>query len=257
MLRKKEGETGKLETPKESSCRGNSASQAARSLRAERQTYMLTLQELKRIADIPVSGEKLPTAKQLRITGLLIAQEQLGKDAEISVFQNGCVLYQVGTHSTVFSLHLCRDYFYISEDGETCLPGQFFEHEQWYLRLILEGEDRLGRNHEERERHWNVSYSTISGDWPVTGELPESVLEHLEKQETMTEIFQGLPERQKYILRQYYLQEKTQKQISGELGISQQAVSAIISRAIRSIRKSYPDLREYPGRGICCREERA
>ena len=37
-------------------------------------------------------------------------------------------------------------------------PEQFFENREWYLRLVLEGEDRLNRNHEEKERSWNVSY---------------------------------------------------------------------------------------------------
>ena len=45
---------------------------------------MLTLQELKKITDMPGDREKLPTAKQLRITGLVVAQKQLGQEAEIS-----------------------------------------------------------------------------------------------------------------------------------------------------------------------------
>lgn len=109
----------------------------------------------------------------------------------------------------------------------------------WYLRLVLEREDRLNRNHEEKERNWNISYSAISEDWFAMENLTESVLEQLAKQETVAEILQDLSERQKCIIQKYYLQEETQEQISNELGISQQAVSATISHAIRMIRSNY------------------
>ncbi len=202
---------------------------------------MLTLQELKKITDMPGDREKLPTAKQLRITGLVVAQKQLGQEAEISAYRNGCALYQVGKRSTVFFLHPCRDYYYKSGDGIVCLPEQYFDRERWYLRLVLEGEDRLDRNCEEKERSWKVSYSTVAEDWSAMGNLTESMLEQVTKQETVAEILQVLTARQKYIIQKYYLEEETQEQISSELEISQQAVSAMLSQSIRNIRKNYPD----------------
>ena len=202
---------------------------------------MLTLQELKKITDMPGDREKLPTAKQLRITGLVVAQKQLGQEAEISAYRNGCALYQVGKRSTVFFLHPCRDYYYKSGDGIVCLPEQYFDRERWYLRLVLEGEDRLDRNCEEMERSWKVSYSTVAEDWSAMGNLTESMLEQVTKQETVAEILQVLTARQKYIIQKYYLEEETQEQISSELEISQQAVSAMLSQSIRNIRKNYPD----------------
>ena len=69
---------------------------------------MLTLQELKRIVDVPGFGVKLPTAKQLRASRSVIAQERLGLDSEISAYQSGYVLYQVEKYFTVFLLHSCR-----------------------------------------------------------------------------------------------------------------------------------------------------
>lgn len=217
---------------------------------------MLTLQELKKITDMPGDGEKLPTAKQLRITGLVVAQKQLGQEAEISAYRNGCALYQVGKRSTVFFLHPCRDYLYISDGSAVCLPEQFFEHERWYLRLVLEGEDRLNRNNEERERSRNISYSAISEDWDVMGDWPESVIEQMVKRETVIEILYDLTERQKCIIQKYYLQEETQEQISEELGISQQAVSATISQTICSIRKKYSTFQKLSDNRIFCEESK-
>lgn len=40
-------------------------------------------------------------------------------------------------------------------------------------------------------------------------------------------------------MQKYFLQEKTQKQISEELGISNPAVSLILFRAVRRIRRKY------------------
>lgn len=218
---------------------------------------MLTLQELKQIVDVPGFGRKLPTAKQLREFKLEIAKKRLGMDSEIIVYQNGYALYHVEKHSTVFKLHSCRDYLYMAGGNALRLSEQFFGNKEWYLRLVLEGEDRLNRNHEEKERSWKISYSAISEDWSAMENLTESVLEKLEMQETVEEILESLPERQKYIIQKYYLQEETQEQISNELGISQQAVSTMISQTIRSICKNYLAFQNLSGNSICYREGRS
>ena len=217
---------------------------------------MLTLQELKQIVDVPDFGVKLPTAKQLRTSRSAIAQERLGLDSEISAYQSGHVLYQVGKHFTVFPLHSCRDYLYLADRKTVILPERFFKNREWYLRLVLEGEDRLNRNHEEKERSWNVSYSAVSEDWLTVKNQAESMLEHLTMQETVAEILGRLSARQKYVIQKYYLQEETQEQISKELGISQQAVSAVISQAIRNIRKNYPAFQNLTASGVCYGEGR-
>ena len=217
---------------------------------------MLTLQELKRIVDVPGFEVKLPTAKQLRSSRSAIAQKRLGLDSEISAYQSGYALYQVGKHFTVFLLHSCRDYLYLADGKTVILPEQFFENREWYLRLVLEGEDRLNRNHEEKERSWNVSYSAVSEDWLAMENLTESMLEHLTRQETVAEILGILSARQKYVIQKYYLQEETQEQISKELGISQQAVSLVISQAIRCIRKNHPIFQNHTANGICYGEGR-
>ncbi len=200
---------------------------------------MLTLQELKRITAIPENQGKLPTARQLRESGSVVARERFGEEAEISVYRDGCVLYQAGSHSTVFSLHSCRGYSYLSDGGPVHLPEQYFGKEKWYLRLVLEGEDRLDRNHEERERNWKVSYSAVSEEWAAMEDLTQTAIEHLVMWETVEEMLQVLTEKQKTVVCRYYLQEKTQTQIAEELGISRLAVRDLLFRAVSKIRKRY------------------
>lgn len=199
---------------------------------------MLTLQELKRRVDVPDSGMKIPSGKELRETGHIVASKKLGMDAEICVYRCGYAVYQICGRSTVFSIHSCGEYFYLSDGKAFHLPGEFFESEEWYLRLMLEGEDRLNRNQEERER--NLSYSIVSEEWAVMEDFSESVLEHLMKQETVGEMLCLLTKKQRTVIQEYYLQGKTQMQISNELGISRSAVSDSIFHAVCKIRKKYP-----------------
>lgn len=200
---------------------------------------MLTLRELKKEVEMSKIGEKVPTAKQLRESGRLIEMEKMGKDAEICVYQNGYVLYRVGRHSTVFPLYLCGDYLYMSGKNVVCLAEQFFENEKWSLRLMLEGEDRLNRNQDEKERRWNIPCDLISEKFVVEDHLIESILERIEEQEMVEKVLQSLTGRQREVVKKYFLQEKTQREISEELGMTHPAVSMILFRAIRRIRRKY------------------
>jgi RNA polymerase sigma factor, sigma-70 family len=195
---------------------------------------------LKQFVGEPGDRGKLPTARQLRESGAVVARERFGGEAEISVYQDGCVLYQVGSRATVFSIRSCGDYFYTSDGDAVHLPGQYFDRERWYLRLVLEGEDRLDRNREEKERSRKVSYSAESEEWAVMEDAAEPAIERLARQETVEEMLQTLTEKQKTVICGYYLQEKTQGQIAEELGISRHAVRDSLLRAVNKIRKKYP-----------------
>lgn len=207
---------------------------------------MRTLQELRKITAQAKDSWKPPTAKQLRESGRVIIQKQLGQRAKISVYQNGYVLYQVENHSTVFFLPSCQDYSYILDGKTVCLPEQYFDRENWYLRLVLEGEDRLSRNFEERERNWTISYDTLSENGIVMKNLTESTAEHVTREEMIEQLLQNLTKKQRCVIQKYYLQEKTQRQISKELGISQQAVSSMLSQAISNIQKKHQVCQNHP-----------
>ena len=200
---------------------------------------MLTLQELKQIVDATEHGCKAPTAKHLKEAGEIIEREKLGKNVEITVYKNGYVLYQVGRHATVFPLHICENYLYPSNSAPVRLTGAVFEEEAWYLRPALEGEDRLSRNQEERERDNTISYSAVSEEWNVMEDGGISIQEQFENRETVQEILRLLTDRQRVVVSRFFLQGKTQRQISRELGISSPAVSTILSRAVQRIRKQY------------------
>lgn len=131
---------------------------------------MLTLRTLKELIDTPKRGEKLPTPKQLR-TGEspVVAHKITGagvNEVHIIVYQSGYAVYGIGNRATVFPVNLELGYGYSSvtekkrkedekyntwnpetglrEKKYFCeLEESFFEKEEWYLRLMLIGEDRL------------------------------------------------------------------------------------------------------------------
>ena len=200
---------------------------------------MLTLEELKGITEIPERRIKMPTAKNLRETGRAVAEKKLENNTWITVYQNGYALYHACGHSTVFSIHTCGAYLYVSSGISSYLPEQFFEKEPWYVRLVLEGEDRLDRNQRAKEQERNVSYNAISEEWEVMGNERENPLESLVERESRKEILRCLTERQKAAVSLCFFQQKSRKEAAKELGISSPAVSTILSQAARRLREKY------------------
>ena len=86
---------------------------------------------------------------------------------------------------------------YVSNGVSSYLPEHFFEKEPWYVRLVLEGEDRLDRNQRAKEQERTVSYSAISEEWEVIGNVEGNPLEYLVYRENRKEILHCLTERQR------------------------------------------------------------
>ena len=201
---------------------------------------MLTLRELRNMVEVAEVEGRVPSVKALLESDIPIAvKETLGEQAEISVYQNGLVLYRVGNRATVFPLHTCTEYIY--ESGEEIFANineRFFDNENWYIRLILEGEDRLAKNQEVRNGKKTISYSAVAEDWDVLGE-EDTTLAGMILCETMEEALLPLTENQRYVLKRHYLDGITQRIIAKELGVSNQAVSDMIRKAIRKVQKAY------------------
>lgn len=201
---------------------------------------MLTLQELKEITETTKHGIKMPTARNLRETGKTVAEKHLKNDTWITSYQNGYALYHASGHSTVFPIHTCGAYLYVSNGVSSNLPEHFFEKEPWYVRLVFEGEDRLDRNQRAKEQERTVSYSAVSEEWEAIGNAGGNPLEYLVHRENRKEILHCLTERQRAAVSLCFFQQKSRKEAARELGISSPAVSTILLQAARRLRKKYP-----------------
>lgn len=199
---------------------------------------MPTLQEVKQLVETPESGAGTPSAKHMKDFGNVLLCRRMGKGARLTVYREGYAVYEIDKNATVFPVAACGDYEY-GDAGRGCsyIRGDYFDGLAWYIRLVLEGEDRLCRNRESYEREKKISYSAVSEEWPVLEDLEESVLERLIREETVNGLLSLLTERQRVIIIQFYFQKKTQREISEEFEITPAAVRRIRAQAIRRIQK--------------------
>lgn len=203
---------------------------------------MLTLAELKHFMPVPVLEQNYPTAKYLKTHGTILVSKSIAKNVKISVYQNGYALYEIAGLATVFPVWDCQNYHYEMEENE--ISEQWFEKEAWYLRLILEGEDRINRNLEARQQRKNISYSAVSEEWGVLSYLETTVLETTIRKETLQELLGLLTDRQKEVILQYFWEQKSQSEIAEKLSISHAAVSKILTRAINRLRRKCMEWKE-------------
>lgn len=204
--------------------------------------FMLTLWEIKQNVKNPGRCRKVPTAKYLQDVEEIVASRRIGKEAEVTAYQCGYAVYRIGKYATVFSIHSCGDYLYFSCGKILCIEEHFFDCQEWYVRLVLEGEDRVSRNRESQEQEKNISYSAVSEEWELIADLEKSPLEQIIMQESVGEMLELLTEKQRLIIRQFFFYRKTQKEIAKELGVAAPIISKTISNSIRQIRKKYPDI---------------
>ena len=99
------------------------------------------------------------------------------------------------------------EYQYNAEQAD-CISEEFFNQREWYIRLVLEGEDRLSRNVESKEQGWTISYSDVSEEWGMLQTEEKSPLEILVGRESVNEIFEVLTELQKRVFLRMFLSSK-------------------------------------------------
>lgn len=199
---------------------------------------MLTLRELKNMADTAPPGQKTPTARELRSAGEMIAEKKIGGNAGIAAYRNGYAVYYADRGATVFRIHACSGYSYDSCTSPHDVGGGMFDREAWYLRLVLEGEDRLARNLASREQDWKVSYSAESEEWGKLNSGAEGVLDRIICAEAVESLLSALTEKQRRVSVLFYLEQKTERQIAAELKVTVPAVSRILARSADRMRDS-------------------
>ena len=196
---------------------------------------MLTFRELKGMSVIPEAGTKFPTARYLRECDVPIVAVQRTDGVSLTAYRNGYAQYCVYKHSTIFPFHLYEECRYECNSQIIYVPGQFFEDKAWFVRLILEGEDRLSKNQEAKEQRRCISYPSVSEEWESLADRKEFVLERMIKREAIEKIMETLTGRQRRVIYLYYFQRETQREIASELGISRATVAGILAQAVRKM----------------------
>ena len=115
---------------------------------------MLTLKELKKVVKVAGMTKRVPSEKALEKEEIVV-KEILSGECDITVYANGYVLYRENGKKTIFPLHSCKDYQYMDvKEDRSIMNEEFFDNENWYIRLLMEATDRMEIN----QTNWFVSW---------------------------------------------------------------------------------------------------
>ena len=201
---------------------------------------MLTLKELKKVVKVADMKADTPSAKALKESGAeIVVKEVLETDASIAVYENGYVLYQEGTKTTVFPLHKCSGYEYENADGtRKRVKREFFDNENWYIRLLMEAEDRMVYSQSKiSTNHGVFSNSDVTDDAEIMRGSSKDFVDDVIDREILNALIKELTERQKTVLNLVYFEEMRQQDVADYLGIKQQSVNDLLNRALKTMKK--------------------
>lgn len=199
---------------------------------------MLTLKELKKIVKVADMEKRIPSVKSLK-EHKVVVKEMINADTTISVYDHGYVLYTAGNQSTVFPLHSCDDYEYVSVTGDNKeFNKEFFDNENWYIRLLMEAEDRMAYSQSKiSTNHGVFSNSDVTDDAEIMRGSSKDFVDDVIDREILHALIKELTERQKVVLNLVYFEEMRQQDVADYLGIKQQSVNDLLNRALKTMKK--------------------
>lgn len=199
---------------------------------------MLTLKELKKIVKVADMEKRIPSVKSLK-EHKVVVKEMINADTTISVYDHGYVLYTAGNQSTVFPLHSCDDYEYVSVTGDNKeFNKEFFDNENWYIRLLMEAEDRMAYSQSKiSTNHGVFSNSDVTDDAEIMRGSSKDFVDDVIDREILNALIKELTERQKTVLNLVYFEKMRQQDVADYLGIKQQSVNDLLNRALKTMKK--------------------
>lgn len=199
---------------------------------------MLTLKELKKIVKVADVEKRIPSVKSLK-EHKVVVKEMINADTTIAVYDHGYVLYTAGNQSTVFPLHSCDDCEYVSVTGDNKeFNKEFFDNENWYIRLLMEAEDRMAYSQSKiSTNHGVFSNSDVTDDAEIMRGSSKDFVDDVIDREILNALIKELTERQKTVLNLVYFEEMRQQDVADYLGIKQQSVNDLLNRALKTMKK--------------------
>lgn len=197
----------------------------------------MTLRELKNLTR-STRGLKTPGPKALRESGVPIVAINVTSETMLTVYENGFAIYRRDRRVTVLAVDDCGDYSYFFATGESSLSAECFLDMDYSIPLSLLGEDRLVHNmHSTSELH-EISYSDQKTEWGAMKDASQDVLEKILRKELIREVFGCMTERQVQVMKMYYYEQMTTREIAEVLGISHQGVTKSLELAkVKVLRK--------------------
>lgn len=223
----------------------------------------MTLQEVFNQIPAAAWSKRVPSVIKLAEEGIPVLTDAMDEDTSATIYSNGYVVYQCRDRATVFPLHECRDYVYVTVEEMNVIPFSSFADQPWQIRIFMEGKDRLVHNHNNRGEGRTLSFeaSEHADCWEAMSDMgsgdPLRILAEREEMQEEAELlrknFAKLTRRQREILTLCVVQGKTHLEAAEELGTTRQTVSESLKRSICRLRRMYGLDEESGGRNCFCR----
>lgn len=210
----------------------------------------MTLRELmERTEKTPKSARTPSASAVLRSGSPVVAFKKIDAEIEIKAFANGYAVYQNGRYVAVIPIHSCGDYRYRCVSGDDrIVPFRDFADQPWYMRIYMEGENRIFHAaNNRRDNHGVFSYDVFAEGWYfLTDEGEGDPLRILveaeasqEKLEKLAKSLGEITERQRFILFECVVKGRSHADVAKEIGTSRVNVTCILQRIMIKIRSSY------------------
>lgn len=201
---------------------------------------MMTFKELKKLVKLPLYKEqRVPTVKALEESGVsVVAEKILENHGSISVYQNGYVIYRAHKRVTVFSLRNCVHYKYDALEGAGHhIEEEEFDEYEWYIRLVLEGEDRIFMNYEIIQGKWMPSREDREYREEILEGVDEAVstLERMISEKRVEELLSTLTDLQRKVVHTHLFHGLSFTEAAKHLGMTRQNLTGIYNAAIYKI----------------------
>lgn len=189
------------------------------------------------------SQNNLPTQKQLEASRTKKIAEKYTGNCRISVYANGFFVYSDGVRSTVQRIHRCKESicYKFLDDTTQIYASDFFLDLPYYIRLTLEGEERLARNQLARDSAKTFSYENTEMESANLAIAPDYLSEIIKQNDSdiLRSLLQKLTTCQAEVVQLYYTEGLSQQEIGERLGISRCSVQDRLDGAIKKLRKLY------------------
>ena len=209
----------------------------------------MTLNELKnKTAEIKGQIDYKTLSEGVSSTYKILAEKKV-EGAEITVLENGYVLYQSDGRVTAFHLKECSGYEYHTVDGDTLsISREELGEMEWSVPVLLTGERRISSNRMKYQKRMEVHESAFHNGGEESDEnlmlklirgnmygVEKSSEDILLEQERIEELMSCLTDRQKDFVQKMYLEGKTLMEIAEEENLNYRSLIRVHDRILERI----------------------
>ncbi|MBR0456958.1 MAG: sigma-70 family RNA polymerase sigma factor [Firmicutes bacterium] len=210
-----------------------------------------TLQQM--VEEAPPTGKvKLPTPAALRESGAAIVEVKITEDKSfLLVYENGYVVYDNGSRSTVLRLHDVDGCYRYHPYSGIIQPGMCIYDEDimampWFLGTLMFAEDRIVHSQNNSSGNQNVFPAgfvseTVFGLVDPDPDPLEQVIKHQDLLETIRIVnfaLSQITEDQRRVVVEYFSSDEKKKEIAKRLDMSPQLLNYFVQSGLRGMRKA-------------------